>query len=200
MIWMPEVPGDILRWTVEEDKFIQKWSGTVVPEFEKAFHRRFPGRLTTEALRARRATPEEDEMIREWPASEEDSFFDAFSERFLGQRTRRSLMTRWKEVRGLKKQGDFEKWRCRWSAEEDEFIIAGEIAFQDRFLGRRTKTAVCRRWDTLRAKKMVKGDIAQLSGSVWLPEQDEFQKRFPNLRTDSAIKNRWNLWRNNKNA
>ncbi|KFA54731.1 hypothetical protein S40293_00720 [Stachybotrys chartarum IBT 40293] len=153
----------ILRWTAEEDNFIKEWSGTVSPEFAKAFHERFP-------------------------------------------------------VRGLKKQGDSEKWRCRWSAEEDELIItwlaenliACEIAFQERFPGRRTETAVRRRWDTLRAKKMAKGDIAQLSGSVWLPELDEFilnrpdnqrskciaafQKRFPNLRTDSAIKNRWKLF------
>ncbi|RYP53982.1 hypothetical protein DL768_001132 [Monosporascus sp. mg162] len=232
----------ILRWTVEEDNFIKEWSGTVFPEFAKAFHERFLGRRTTKALRGKRTvlrnkhsastvqrcdtnwTPEEDEMIREWPASEEDTFFDAFNERFTGRRTRRSLMIRWREVRGLKKQGDSEQWQCRWSAEEDEFIItwpaenliACEIAFQERFLGRRTKTAVRRRWDALRAKKMVKGDIAQLSGSVWLPEQNEFilnwpdnqrskciaafQKRFPNLRTDSAIKNKWNLFRNSKNA
>ncbi|KFA75708.1 hypothetical protein S40288_06148 [Stachybotrys chartarum IBT 40288] len=102
----------ILRWTAEEDNFIKEWSGTVSPEFAKAFHERFPGRRTTDALRSRRAvprnehsastvqrcdtnwTPEEDEMIREWPASEEDSFFDAFNERFPGRRTKLSLMIR----------------------------------------------------------------------------------------------------------
>lgn len=231
----------ILLWTLEEDHFIKDWSGNIFPEFTNAFQERFPGRRTNAALRSRRTvlgnkhsastvqrcdtywTPEEDEMIREWPAPEEDSFFDAFNERFPGRRTRPSLMIRWKEVRGLKKQGESEKWRCRWSAEEDEFIItwpgenliACEIAFQERFPGRRTKMAVRRRWDTLRAKKMVKGDIAQLSESVWVPEQGAFilnwpdnqrskcvaafQKRFPNLRTDSAIKNRWTVLQNSKN-
>lgn len=88
-----------------------------------------------------RWTPEEDEMIREWPASEEDSFFDVSIDRLSGQRNRQSLIisSDGRKYEALRSKVT-EKWQCRWSAEEDEFIItwpaenliACEIAFQKR--------------------------------------------------------------------
>ncbi|RYO77070.1 hypothetical protein DL764_010248 [Monosporascus ibericus] len=237
-------PGATIKamnlWTPAEDAFIKEWSGTVFSVSADVFHERFPGRRTTEALRTRRTvlrnqhsastvkrcdtywTPEEDAMIKEWPESEESSFFDAFNARFPHRRTENALKIRWEVVRGLQKKGDSEKWRCRWSIEEDDFIKKWpnenlrdcEVAFQQEFPGKRTRIAVRRRWDTLRAKKMEKGDTTQKAGSQWSPAEDElirnwpndqrskcvaaFQKKFPNQRTDSAIKNRWCTLRNER--
>ncbi|OAA53903.1 Homeodomain-like protein [Niveomyces insectorum RCEF 264] len=227
-------------WTPAEDEFIRNWPGTVFSVFADAFHEKFPGQRTTEALRSRRGvlrkhhsastvkrcdtnwTADEDAMIKAWPESEESAFFNAFNARFPQRRTPNALKIRWKSVRGLQKKGDSERWQHHWSVEEDEFILkwpdenlrACEVAFQQKFPCQRSKIAVRRRWDSLRAKKMEKGDTARKAGSQWPPEEDElirnwpdnqrskcvaaFQKQFPNLRTNSAVKNRWFTLRNEK--
>ncbi|KAI1748411.1 hypothetical protein F4782DRAFT_550664 [Xylaria castorea] len=150
-----EIASRSMTWIPKEHKLIREWDGTDMDALADA-------------------------MIKEWPESEESPFFDAFNARFPHRRTENALKIRWKVVRGLQKKGDSEKWQCRWSIEEDNFIKKWpnenlrdcEVAFQQECPGKRTRIAVRRRWDTLRVKKIEKGDTAQKAGSQWSPAED----------------------------